>query len=232
MPSNNINVAIVDDHTLFRKILKDYLSESDNIKVVIQSPDIPDLLAKLKDNTIHVLILDIFMPVMNGHEAVPIITAAYPEIKILVLTMCTDIGLLSDLLEAGVYGIISKAEEPEQLLRAIVSLSEQRIYRSKLFTEVMYWNKQHTIQHHANLPSGFLDKREKEILHLLWEEKSNKEIADHLYLSIRSIEKIRQHMKEKLGVTSTVGLLKYAINNKIIGVNSLYTDTTYNTENR
>jgi DNA-binding NarL/FixJ family response regulator len=164
------------------------------------------------------------MTPINGYEAVPIIKEAFPDIKILVLSMCHDMEMLSDLLDAGVYAIISKADEPEELLRAIVSLSEHRIYRSKLFTEVMYWNKQNTITGHHQFNGGFLDQREKEILQLLWEEKGNKEIADHLYLSIRSIEKIRQNMKEKLGVKSTVGLLKYAIKNRIIGVDGRFSD--------
>jgi len=69
-----------------------------------------------------------------------------------------------------------------------------------------------------------LNEREKKMLQLIWEEKSNKEIADELFLGVRSVEKIRQDMKEKMGVKSTVGLLKYAINQRIIGVNSKRTD--------
>jgi DNA-binding NarL/FixJ family response regulator len=69
--------------------------------------------------------------------------------------------------------------------------------------------------------------REIEILKLLWEEKSNKEIADHLFLSVRSVEKIRQDMKEKTGVKSTIGLLKYAIKKRIIGVNQYNANGLY-----
>jgi DNA-binding NarL/FixJ family response regulator len=232
MQSKIINLAIVDDHTLFRKTLKNYLSEQSNINVVIQSPDISDLLTKLKDFYVHVLLMDIFMPKINGNEAVKIIKEEYPDIKILVLSMCTNFDLLSDLLDAGVYGIISKAEEPEELLHAIRSLAEHRIYRSKLFTEVMYWNKQNDIRTKNDAGHIILSDREKEILFLLWEEKSNKEIADHLYLSIRSVEKIRQGMKEKVGVKSTVGLIKYAINKKIIKTDSSLIGNLYNTERR
>jgi len=97
-----------------------------------------------------------------------------------------------------------------------VSISEQRIYRSRLFTEVLYWNKQNKIKASPGMINISLSEREQAILRLLWEEKSNKEIADALFLSVRSVEKIRQDMKEKLGVKSTIGLLKYALQKTII----------------
>jgi DNA-binding NarL/FixJ family response regulator len=231
MLSKAINLAIVDDHTLLRKTLKNYISEQRNVNVVIQSPDIPDFLSKVKDFCVHVLVMDIFMPEPNGIEAVQIIKNLHPDIKVLILTMCMDMNLLSDLIEAGVYGIISKADEPEELDRAILSLSEQRIYRSKLFTEVMYWNKQNNTKSPKEAANISINEREHEILQLLWEEKSNKEIAGHLYLSVRSVEKIRQHLKEKLGVKSTIGLIKYGINKKIIRVNSPLHKDSYFLEN-
>lgn len=220
MRSNLIRVAIVDDHTLFRKTLKDYLSEQKNIEIIIQSPDVPDLLSKLKSYTVDVLLMDIFMPKISGVEAIKMIKVQHPEIKVLALSMCTDMNLLSDLLDAGIYGIVSKTDEPEELVRAIVSIHDQRLYRSRLFTEVMYWSKQVNIKSGADTITASLTEREKKLLELLWEEKSNKEIAGQLFLSVRSIEKMRQDMKEKLGIKSTIGLIKYAINKKIIEIHS------------
>lgn len=231
MLSPFINVAIVDDHALFRKTLKNYIAEQRNMNVVIQSPDIPDLLSKLKDFYVHVLLMDIFMPKLNGYEAVSIIRNEFPDVKILVMSMCTDMDLLSDLLDFGVYGFISKTDEPEELIRAITSLSEQRIYRNKLFTDLMYWSKQNSTKAYNAPTSVLINEREKEILRLLWDEKSNKDIADHLFLSVRSVEKIRQDMKEKLGIKSTVGLLKYALNERIIRIGPQSSGNKYNVEN-
>jgi DNA-binding NarL/FixJ family response regulator len=214
----SINIAIVDDHTLFRKALKNYLSEQRGLHVITQSPDIPDLLIKLKSVYVDVLIMDVFMPEVNGLEAAKIISRDYPDIKILILTMCTDRSLLNDLLDAGVYGILTKADEPEELVRAIVAVSKGKIYQNKLLTELMYFNKQLNMKKYNDSPHTILSDREKVLLQLLWEEKSNKEIAEHLFLGIRSVEKIRQDLKEKLGVKSTVGLLKYALDNKIIKI--------------
>jgi DNA-binding NarL/FixJ family response regulator len=216
----SVNVAVVDDHTLFRKALKNYLSEQSRFQIIIQSPDIPDLLNKLKSAHVHVLVMDFFMPKINGLEATTLIRNEYPDIKILILSMCTDMNLLSDLLDAGVYGIVSKTDEPEELVRAINSAYEGRIFQSKLLTELMYWNRHLDIIKYNDSPNVILNDREKVILQLLWEEKSNKEIAEHLFLGIRSVEKIRQDLKEKLAVKSTVGLLKYAIDNKIIKINT------------
>jgi len=217
MPAEIVNVAILDDNTLFRKTLKFYISEQKDINVVIQSPNVYDLLNKLRNTQVHVLLMDILMPQIGAHEAIELIQSQYPDIKMLILSMCTDMDLLSDLMNFGVYGIISKADEPEELIQAIISLSRQKLYRSKIFTEVMYWNKEHysVNRNHVNIS---LNEREKEVIQLLWEEKSNKEIAEHLFLSVRSVEKIRQDMKEKLSVKSTVGLFKYGITNKIIGI--------------
>jgi len=217
MPNETINVAIVDDLTFFRKTLKHYISQQNNINVVIQSPDINDLLAKLKNTQVDVLVLDIITPQIDAIEAIETIQSIYPDINILVLSMCIDMDLLSDLLNYGVYGILSRTDEPEDLVQAILSVSRQKLYRSKIFTEVMYWNKQHCARKHTGTNVS-LNEREKEVIQLLWEEKSNKEIAEHLYLSVRSVEKVRQDIKEKLNVKSTAGLFKYGIKNKIIRV--------------
>jgi len=215
-----INLAIVDDHSLFRKTLKIFLSEQKNIHVAVQAADIFDLLNKLKSSSIDVLLMDVFLPELNGNDALKIIRSEYPDIKILMLSMSTDMDLISDLLDAGIHGYISKAEEPEELLQAIYVVADNRIYRNRLFTEALYWNKQNNIKSFADDTPASLNEREKKMLQLIWEEKSNKEIADELFLGVRSVEKIRQDMKEKIGAKSTVGLLKYAISKRIIGVNS------------
>jgi DNA-binding NarL/FixJ family response regulator len=221
MHPESINVGIVDDHTLFRNLLKSYISDQKDLEVVIISPDVTDLLRKLQDIRIDILVMDLFMPGISGYDAVKTIRSNYPDIKILVLSMCTDMNLLSDLLIEGVYGILSKADEPEEVIRAITSISEQRIYKSKLFTDAMYWSTQVSMKTDTESADIELNERERKILELLWEEKSNKEIAAELFLSVRSIEKMRQDLKEKLGIKSTMGLLKYAINKKIIPMRSL-----------
>jgi len=214
MPLRPIHLAIVDDHTLFRKTLKAYLSDQKDMNVVFQAETISDLFSKLREISIDILLMDVFLPDVNGNEAILEIRKEYPDVRILALSMSTDMGLISDMLEAGIHGYISKADEPENLVQAIMAASDGRIYRNRLFTEALYWSKQNSIKPDIDQSSATINEREKKILQLIWEEKSNKEIADELFLGVRSVEKIRQDLKEKAGVKSTVGLLKYAIRKK------------------
>jgi len=221
MANGSISIAIADDHTLFRKSLKGYLSQQKSIEVVIEASNAVELINELKNKTADIVLLDIFMPELNGDEAVKIIRAQYPDIKVIILSMYTDLAMVNDLIDTGIHAYISKADEPEQLLQAIRSVCENRIYKNKIFTEALYWNRQLNVKYgNIGKVNNSLEDREKKILQLLWEEKSNKEIADEVFLSVRSIEKIRQSMKEKLGVKSTIGLIKYGLNTKIIGVDA------------
>lgn len=190
------------------------------MQVSIQTSDMGDLLEKLKGFPIDVLITDIFLRGLNGSEVLSVVRDKFPNIKILVLSMCTEIELLSEILDVGIHGCVSKYDEPEELLQAIESVAGGRIYRNKLFTEALYWNKQNNIRSNAADFSVTLSDRERKVLQLIWEEKSNKEIADTIFLGIRSVEKLRQDLKDKLGVKSTVGMLKYAINKRIIRANT------------
>lgn len=215
-----IDLAIVEDHALFRKTLKNFLLAQDRINVSIQASNISDLLYKLKTVSADVLLMDIFLPELIGNDVLRAIRSEYSTLKIILLSMSTDMELISHLLEAGIHGYISKADEPEELLLAIRAVAENRIYRNRIFTEALYWNKQHNIKSPVEKPLVDFNEREKKMLQLIWAEKTNKEIADELFLGVRSVEKIRQDMKEKIGVRSTVGLLKYAIHHRIIGVNA------------
>ena len=221
MTEGAIKIAIIDEFTLFRKMLKGYLSEQKNIGIITHTSDPFELLNRLKYFPIDILLCDILISNVNIIDVLKTVQVRYPEIRIIILSTCTDPKVISNLLDLGIHGYISKSDEPEELLQAIMAVADNRIYRNKLFTEALYYNKQYNIKPGINGLHASLNEREKKVLQLLWEEKSNKEIADQLFLSIRSIEKIRQDMKDKLGLKSTVGLLKYGITNRIIeSVNS------------
>ncbi|MBC9929329.1 response regulator transcription factor [Chitinophaga qingshengii] len=216
MSTNPINVALFNEHTLFSKVFKNYLEDQDNIRVSFHASELFDLLRKLDVHSANVLLTDLFVDQRNVMETLDAIRSKYPGIRILVLSWPVDVGLISDLLDLGIHGYISTMDDPEEVLRAIIAVSNGKLYRNKLFTEALYLNRQHSASVSSACSLMTLDDREKKILQLLWEEKSNKEIADEIFLSVRSIEKIRQDMKQKLGIRSTIGLLKYAIEKKII----------------
>ena len=209
MMSNPVKLAIADDHTLVRKSIKRYLSQQTNLNVVFQASDTAELLNKLADSTIDILLTELFMP-GSTLDVLRKIRQQYPQVKILVLSMSIDLDLVSEILDIGVYGCLSKSDGPEDLILAIIAASHDQIYRNRLYTDALYWNKQQKAGKEAKerVP---LTEREKKVLALLWEEKSDKEIADDICLSVKSVEKIKRDMKEKLGVRSTIGLLKHAV---------------------
>ena len=216
MPVSLIHLAIIDEHVLFRKTLKSYLSEHKNFTVVLQTSNAFELFDQLSRSTVDILLMGIAVSGFNANNTLDMIRTRYPSLKVIVLSMSTDMDLISSMLESGIYGYICKADEPEELINAIRVVSEDRIYRNRLFTEALYWNEQTRISPYANERPILVNEREKKMLQLIWEEKSNKEIAETLYLGVRSIEKIRQDLKEKIGARSTIGLIKYAINKGIV----------------
>lgn len=213
------SIAIADDHTLFRKALKGFLTQRNHLQVSVEVSTAIELLEQLKNKPVDILVTDISMPELSGFEAVKIIRSMYPKIKVIILSMYTDLEMVNDLIDIGIHAYISKADEPEHLLQALNAVIENRVYKNKIFTDALYWHRQFGTK--LCKTNVTLEEREKRILQLLWEEKSNKEIADEVFLGVRSIEKIRQAMKEKIGVKSTIGLLKYGLNKKIIGIDKV-----------
>lgn len=211
-----IRTCIIDDHTLFRSCLKDYLAKQSDISVELDLEDPTVLLEKLERCKIDIVIVDLFMPKMAGEELVKLLKNRYPTTKIIVLSMCTELKEISNLIDQGIHSYISKADNIEDLVRAIHAVSEDKIFRNKLFTEALYWHSLQNAGKNSNGKNIQFSERDKKVLQLLWEEKNNKQIANELFLGVRSIEKIRQDMKERLGVKTIIGLLKYALTHRLI----------------
>ena len=218
MLTQPVALSVVDDHSLFRKLLVDFLSKQENIIIKFEADNAIDLLNKLKEIQVDIVLLDLFMPKLNGIDAVTILRNEYPEIKIIIVTLCTDLKIVRGFLNLGIYAYVSKNEDPRSLFQAVLSASEGRIYRNKLFTEALYLEKEKAIRNGMKRSEVNLDEREKKIIQLLWEEKTNKEIASLIHLSISSIEKIKQELKERIGVKTIAGLFNYALLHGIISL--------------
>jgi DNA-binding NarL/FixJ family response regulator len=214
-----IKVALVDDHLLFRKLLADYLSQQREIEVIFEASDASELFNKINCNQIDILLLDIFMPKMNGIDAATIIRNEFPNIKIVIVSLCTDINVITAFLDIGIYAYLSKTEDPNNLVTAIKAASENRIYKSDLFTQALYKSKESEIKNSIRKNDRILDQREQQIIQLIWEEKSNKEISEAVFLSVSSVEKIKQELKDRLDVRSIAGLIRFGILNGIISLN-------------
>lgn len=213
-----IKVGIADDYTLFRKTLADYISQQPGISVTLQANSSQELCNLLKSTTVDLVVMDLFLSESNITETLQFIRSNFTDTRIIILSDCTDLELISNLLDVGIHAYISKADEPENLVHAIRAVHQNNIYRNKFFTEALYWNKQSTVATDTNKRKILLDERERKVIQLMWEEKSNKEIADTIFLSVRSVEKIRQDIKEKIGAKTVAGIFKHALRYKLIAM--------------
>ena len=204
-----IKVAITDDHLLVINGIKTMLAPYNHITVVYETTDPEALLPALADHMPHVLLLDIQMPGHDGIEVCKLVSKQYPDIKVIALSSFMETHYVKQMLRNGAAGYLLKNTDPETLLSAIekVHTGEQFLddsLKQNLLNEVL--SGQRTSQY--EIP---LTRREKEILKLIAEEHSNQEIADKLYISLRTVETHRLNLTQKLAVKNTAGLVKEAI---------------------
>jgi two-component system nitrate/nitrite response regulator NarL len=214
-----LSLAVIDDHSLFRKAVVDYLARQKDLEVKIDADDAFVVLEQLKSKPVDLVLLDLYMPKMNGFDAFTVLRNEFPEIKIIIMSMCSDLEVIGRLLDLGIYAYILKTDDIADLLEAINTARKNRIYRNKFFTEALYMEKEKAIVKVSAKKSAVnLSDREKRLIQLLWEDKTTKEISSDLFLSISSVEKVKQEVKEKLDVKSVAGLFKYALKSGIISI--------------
>jgi DNA-binding NarL/FixJ family response regulator len=161
-----------------------------------------------------IVLMDIGMPVMNGVEATRLLHKKFPAIKVIALSMHTDKHFVKEILEAGAFGYLFKDCNYQQLMEAITNVNSGKKYLSETITQVLiqdYLNKES-----IKSPNPELSERESEILKLFAEGKSNREIADLLCISIKTVGSHKQNLLEKLDLKTTTDLVKYAIKKGII----------------
>jgi len=209
-----IKIAVVDDHQLFRRGLIGLVkSLNDSIDVVFEAENGQELINHLKNETPHLILLDISMPVMNGFETAEYLQKNYPDIKFLVLSMNEDEESLIKMLNFGAKGFVGKDIEPNELLLAISKILHGGFYYSDQMTEHLI-NTLQPKQKNDLIES--LTDRELEFLKLACSEKTYKEIADVMCLSPKTIEGYRDSVYSKLQLKSRVGMCMFAIKAGII----------------
>jgi DNA-binding NarL/FixJ family response regulator len=206
-------IILADDHLLLRAGLKRILEGMAGLEVVGEAGNGLELLHLLHKLSAHMIILDISMPNLRGIEAIHEIKAIHPELKILILTMHKDKEYLHQAISAGADGYLLKEDADTELFSAIGIVRQGKIYLSPHFTSDLAdeWAK---IQRGESKPFSEPDQlttREKEILKLIAEGKSSKEIADLLSISVRTAEHHRANIMNKLNLKKTAALVQYAI---------------------
>jgi DNA-binding NarL/FixJ family response regulator len=206
-----INLAIADDHTLIRKAIANLLDDG-LFSVIVQAENGIDLIEKIKDKRIDILLLDISMPLMNGFETAHWIRQNRPEIKVLALSMFADEASVIRMIKMGAKGYILKDAEPHVLRNAIFQMYEQGIYYSELITDKMI----NTMgADSVALTTANITDREEEFLKHLCSELTLKEIAERMSVSPRTVDGYRDQLFQKLNLQTRTGLVLYAIKNRI-----------------
>lgn len=214
-----IKIILVDDHRIFRDGLKSLLSEVDFIDVIGEASGGKELLEILKTLKPDLLIVDISMKDMSGIEVSKHIVTNYPDIKIMILSMHTNEEFVINAVKAGVNGYLSKDASKEELLEAIKITNQGGECYSKLVSDsfLKSYVKKYKTEHNL-LENKTLTQRELEILKLASGGLSNKEIADKLFISIKTVDCHKNNIVQKLKLKNTAEMVLYAVKNKIIEV--------------
>jgi DNA-binding NarL/FixJ family response regulator len=207
-------ILLADDHVMFRRGVRKIIQGMDAVEVVGEAGDGLELLQLLKELTPHLVIMDISMPNLRGLEATREIKILDPEIKVLILTMHKDREYLYHALTAGAEGYLLKEDADEELLLAIETLRHGGTFISPLLSTQMadiFVEKFRPGGELRTAPEELLTVREREIIKLIAEGKSSKEIGLLLFISSRTVQHHRANIMKKLGAKKTADLVKYAI---------------------
>lgn len=217
MTAQQIKVAIADDHKIFRDGIRMALKDRDYLKILWEAEDGKDLLHKLKIKEPDVLLMDIRMPELDGINAIGLIRKEYEEIKIIVLTMYDDQEMITKMMELGANAYLTKTTDPDEIYQAILTCMNDDFYFNDLVNKAVLLKLQHrkTVRQFYPNPVKFSEK-EIRILKCIAEDKTTEEISKDVFLSPRTIETIRQKMKEKVGAKTIAGLVMYAMRNKLL----------------
>ena len=213
---NKIKVLLADDHKIFRDGIRSILEKEKDMEIVDEAANGKELLEKLESTAVDVIILDIDIGKPTGIEVTEIIVEKYPGIKVLILSMIGLHDFVIQALEKGATGYILKNTGKDEVITAIRSVSKGDSYFSKEVSSILVeqLNKTRTIK---KRPEGIpLTARELEVLQLIAQEFSNPEIAEKLFISIRTVDTHRRNLLEKLGLKNTAGLVKYAISKGLL----------------
>lgn len=211
-------IVTADDHILFRSGLRGIIESEAGLEVIGEAGDGVELLKLLHAMTPDLVIVDISMPNMRGIEALREIRKLYPEVKVLVLTMHRDMSYLHQAITAGADGYLLKEDADPDLFLAIERIRQGKIYVSPHLSEGMIedWAQIRRGDARTSLQPEVLTPREKEIIKLIADGKSSKEIGNLLFISIRTVERHRANIMDKLQIRKTADLVKYAIREKYI----------------
>jgi len=209
-------ILLVDDHEMIRDAVKTYFKESTDFEVSDEAENGIEALELLKDNNYDLVLSDINMPEMDGLELMRSIRTNHTEQKVLVLTMFNDNTQIKKMIELGANGYVLKNATKDELIQAMEEIIEGGDYYSKEVYDALIRNISKRKAKQRLVLETELSDREKEILVLVANEYTNQEIADRLFISIRTVETHKRNLLEKTGCKNVAGLVMYAVEKEIV----------------
>jgi two-component system response regulator NreC len=211
---NKIKVMLVDDHQIILDGIKSLLENTPDIQVVATANDGNEALNTLKLLTVDVILMDIDMPGLNGVDATRQINTMFNDVKVIMLTMHSEGAMIKSLIEIGAHGYILKNSTKEELLEAIYKVARGEKYFSPEVTMSLL-NPEKEKSKTVGIQIDFT-QREIEIVQLLADGLTNKEIGDKLFISHRTVDTHRTNIMKKVGVNNIAGLISFAIKNGLV----------------
>jgi len=210
-------IILADDHVILRHGMKSIIDGVSDLQVIGEADDGAELLKMLHSVSPNLVILDIAMPKIRGLEAAAEIKANFPAIKILILTMHKSRQYLHHALSAGVDGYLLKEDAPKEIFAAIETIRTGRKYISPLLSPELTDEMARAYQTgQFKIMVDPLTLREREVLKLIAEGKSNKDVAELLNISLRTVHHHRASLMQKLSIRNTAGIVRYAIEKNYI----------------
>jgi two-component system, NarL family, response regulator NreC len=213
-----VRVVIADDHEVFRDGLKTLLEKNELIQIVGEASNGHELIEICREVKPDIALTDIKMPIMDGIEASAYIYSHFPSIKIIALSMFNQDNLILDMINAGASGYLIKNASKKEIIEAINSVNKDIPYYcrstsiklAKLIGANGLGNK--------SFEKISFSEKEIEIIKLICEEKTSKEIADIIFVSPRTVDEYRERIREKMKVKGTAGIVIYALQNDLIKI--------------
>lgn len=209
-----VKICLVDDHKLFRSGIKEMLNNLQHFDVIFEADNGEDFFAKIGNKLMpDIVLLDINMPKVNGFEVAQRLQTQYPMVKIIVLSMLTDADAILKMVKLGIAGFVLKDAKKEEFVNALNTVLAGDVYFATEVNKILHSNIKK-----PQLNEPLISERDLVFLKCLCAQQSYQDIATQMGVSVRTVEGYRDQLFEKLNIRNKIGLVIYAIKNKLVSI--------------